>query len=168
MQRSPVSAWQELSALYEQADEFHGAALDAWLAGPRLADHAQLPALRRMLAAREHLRDSDFLNAPPRLETDAARAGAEAAGLGPGTPIGPYRLLRPLGAGGMAEVWLAERSDGAFQRRVAIKLMFRQVGGAARDSVAQRFARERDILASLDHPNIAALHDAGVTPAGQP
>ncbi len=161
MQRSPVSAWQELSALYEQAEEFHGAALDAWLAGPRLAGHAQLPALRRMLAAREHLRDSDFLNAPPRLEP-------EAAGLRAGTPIGPYRLLRPAGAGGMAEVWLAERSDGAFQRRVAIKLMFRQVGGAARDSVAQRFARERDILASLDHPNIATLHDAGVTPAGQP
>jgi serine/threonine protein kinase len=167
MQRSPVSAWQELSALYEQADELEGAALQSWLATPRIAGHAQLQALRRMLAARERLRDSDFLNAPPSLEPPAP-AGVETQGLRVGVPIGPYRLLHPLGAGGMAEVWLAERSDGAFQRRVAIKLMFRQVGGAARDSVAQRFARERDILASLDHPNIAALHDAGVTPGGQP
>ena len=167
MQSSPVSAWQELSALYEQADELDGAALEAWLASPRLAGHTQLPALRRMLAARQRLRDSDFLNAPPRLEREAA-VGVETQALRVGTPIGPYRLLCPLGAGGMAEVWLAERSDGAFQRRVAIKLLFRQVGSAMRDSVAQRFARERDILASLDHPNIAALHDAGVTPAGQP
>jgi serine/threonine protein kinase len=166
MQRSPVSAWQELSALYEQAEDLHGAALDAWLAALQVAGHGQLPALRRMLAAREQLRDSDFLNAPPRLTSGAAPDGAPAAG--PDTAIGPYRLLRPLGAGGMAEVWLAERSDGAFRRRVAIKLMFRQIGGAARDGVTKRFARERDILASLDHPNIAALHDAGVTPAGQP
>jgi len=168
MQRSPVSAWQELSELYEQADGLEGAALQAWLASPALAGHAQRPALERMLAAREQLRDSDFLNAPPRL----VRVGASAAKAEPaaqvGAAVGPYRLLAPLGSGGMAEVWLAERSDGTFQRRVAIKLMFRQVGGAARDSVAQRFARERDILASLDHPNIAALHDAGVTPAGQP
>jgi serine/threonine protein kinase len=164
---SPVTAWQELSALYEQAEELDGAALDAWLASPRIAGQAQHAALRRMLAARAQVRANDFLAAPPCLAADAP-AGVETQGLRAGLPVGPYRLLRPLGAGGMAEVWLAERSDGAFQRRVAIKLMFRQVGSAAREGLAQRFARERDILASLDHPNIAALHDAGVTPAGQP
>ncbi len=168
MQRSPVTAWQELSELYEQADALEGPALQAWLAAPALAGHAQLEALRRMLAAREQLRHSDFMNTGPRLDAGAAAAGIETAAMRAGAAIGPYRLLAPLGAGGMAEVWLAERSDGAFQRRVAIKLMFRQIGSAARDSVAQRFARERDILASLDHPNIAALHDAGVTPDGQP
>ena len=165
MQRSQVSAWQELSALYEQADELQGAVLDAWLAQPERAGHAQLPALRRMLAAREQLRGSDFLEMLPHL-ADGVAPAAEAAV--PGADVGPYRLLRPLGAGGMAEVWLAERSDGAFQRRVAIKLMFRQVGAGLRDGLARRFERERDILASLDHPNIAALHDAGVTPSGQP
>jgi serine/threonine protein kinase len=167
MQRSPVSAWQELSELYEQADGLEGAALQAWLARPQIAGHAQRSALERMLAAREHLRDSDFLNAPPRLDRAVVAAPVE-PGTHAGATIGPYRLLAPLGSGGMAEVWLAERSDGSFQRRVAIKLMFRQVGGAARDGVAQRFERERDILASLDHPHIATLHDAGVTPAGQP
>ena len=64
----------------------------------------------------------------------------------------------------MAEVWLAERADGAFERQVAIKLLFRHASSHERDALAQRFARERDILASLRHPNIAALHDAGVTP----
>ena len=75
MRSSPVSAWQELSALYEQADELDGAALDAWLVSPKIAEHAQLPALRRMLAARAHLRDSDFLNAPPHLELRPAPRG---------------------------------------------------------------------------------------------
>ena len=64
----------------------------------------------------------------------------------------------------MAEVWLAESADGAFERQVAIKLLFRHASSHERDALAQRFARERDILASLRHPNIAALHDAGVTP----
>jgi serine/threonine-protein kinase len=68
----------------------------------------------------------------------------------------------------MAEVWLARRDDGAFERQVAIKLLFRHAAGTERAALAQRFARERDILASLHHPNIAALHDAGVTPEGQP
>ena len=68
----------------------------------------------------------------------------------------------------MAEFWLAERADGAFERQVAIKLLFRHASSHERDALAQRFARERDILASLRHPNIAALHDAGVTPDGQP
>ncbi|MEO8058219.1 MAG: serine/threonine-protein kinase [Burkholderiales bacterium] len=68
----------------------------------------------------------------------------------------------------MAEVWLAQRDDGAFRRQVAIKLLFRTASSTQRDSFAQRFARERDILASLNHPHIAGLHDAGVTPSGQP
>lgn len=164
MQSSPVTAWKELSALYEQAEALDGEALSAWLASPAVAGHAQFPALQRMLQARQRLQHSDFLDAPPPLAPPPARESATRAG----AAIGPYRLLRPLGEGGMAEVWLAERNDGAFARRVAIKLLFRHVGGAARGAVAERFARERDILASLDHPHIAALHDAGLTPDGQP
>ncbi len=89
-------------------------------------------------------------------------------GWGADSRVGPYRLLRHIGTGGMAEVWLAERADGAFQRQVAIKLLFRHADSTQRDSFAQRFTRERDILASLHHPNIAALHDAGVTPTASP
>jgi len=78
--------------------------------------------------------------------------------------FGPYRRLRQLGEGGMGIVFLAERDDGQFTRQVAVKLM----GGIARGALARRFASERGILASLDHPNIARLEDAGVTAEGQP
>jgi len=74
--------------------------------------------------------------------------------------IGPYRLVRPLGAGGMAEVWLARRADGSFEREVALKL---PMLSRLRKDLASRFARERDILAGLEHPNIARMYDAGVS-----
>ncbi|MEJ0007553.1 MAG: serine/threonine-protein kinase [Steroidobacteraceae bacterium] len=83
----------------------------------------------------------------------------------PGETVGPYRLIRLLGKGGMAEVWLAQRADGAFTREVALKLpMLSQF----REDLASRFARERDILAGLEHPNIARLYDAGVSANGLP
>ncbi|MGH1364431.1 MAG: tetratricopeptide repeat protein [Calditrichia bacterium] len=82
-----------------------------------------------------------------------------------GQHIGPYSLLEPLGSGGMGEVWLAERIDGGYKQQVAIKLMqaFRQTKGGMR-----RFARERQILASLQHPGIASLLGGGITSDGQP
>lgn len=88
-----------------------------------------------------------------------------ASGLGPGDLVGPYELLRLLGAGGMAEVWLARRADGAFKRDVALKLPLLT---RRRIDLEQRFAHERDILASLEHPNIARFYDAGVDTEGLP
>lgn len=79
--------------------------------------------------------------------------------------VGPYRLIHELGRGGMGSVWLAERVDGAFKRQVALKLPHSSL---PYQLLAERFARERDILASLEHPHIARLYDAGVTPEGQP
>ena len=75
-----------------------------------------------------------------------------------GDSFGPYRLLRPLGEGGMGAVWLAERADGVFQRQVALKLLR---GGWLRPD--RHFRRERDILARLGHPNIAQLYDGGAS-----
>src|SRR5208283_3976087 len=77
----------------------------------------------------------------------------------------PYELIRLLGAGGMAEVWLARRADGAFKRDVALKLPLLT---RRRNDLAQRFVHERDILASLEHPNIARFYDAGVDADGLP
>lgn len=79
--------------------------------------------------------------------------------------IGPYRLIRPLGRGGMGEVFLAARSHADFDRHVAIKVIRR---GLDTDDVLARFRAERRILASLDHPNIATLLDAGATDDGRP
>jgi serine/threonine protein kinase len=82
-----------------------------------------------------------------------------------GKQMGPYQLVRSLGQGGMAEVWLARRADGAFKREVALKLpLIKQ----SRQDLSQRFAVERDILASLERPHIARLYDAGIDSSGCP
>lgn len=79
--------------------------------------------------------------------------------------VGPYRVIREIGRGGMGIVYLAERDDGEFQRVVAIKL----IQSGVRDSeFGKLFLRERQILAHLEHPNIARLFEGGTTAAGQP
>ena len=111
--------------------------------GP-LAD--ELAALIALEAGR-----ADFLSEPVM---------PPAAGLRPGNEVGPYRLERQLGEGGMGQVWLAVRADGLYQRRVALKLLR---PGLADPSLRLRFTRERQILARLAHPHIARLLDAGIS-----
>jgi eukaryotic-like serine/threonine-protein kinase len=82
-----------------------------------------------------------------------------------GTSIGPYRVLHRLGAGGMGAVYLAARADGEFRRRVALKLL---KPGMDSEEIQRRFRFERQILAALDHPNIARLLDGGTTALGRP
>ncbi|MEA2238846.1 MAG: eukaryotic-like serine/threonine-protein kinase [Thermoanaerobaculia bacterium] len=79
--------------------------------------------------------------------------------------IGPYRVVRQLGSGGMGTVLLAAREDDEFEQRVAIKLVRR---GSGSDALLQRFRQERQILAALEHPNIARLLDGGTTSGGVP
>ncbi|HKP12597.1 MAG TPA: serine/threonine-protein kinase [Blastocatellia bacterium] len=81
------------------------------------------------------------------------------------TQIGPYRVLRRIGQGGMGAVYLAARGDAEFRRQVAIKLVKR---GMDTEFVLRRFRNERQILAALDHPNIARLLDGGTTADGRP
>ncbi len=82
-----------------------------------------------------------------------------------GRRIGAYQLLRLLGEGGMGQVFLAEREDGDFAQRVALKLIRADFAGA---ETRARFLREREILARLVHPHIAQLHDGGVADDGTP
>src|SRR5690606_30258012 len=79
--------------------------------------------------------------------------------------VGPYRLVRPIGEGGMGTVYLAEREGAGFRQRVALKLVR---AGYLDPRLGERFADERRILARLEHPGIARLIDAGTTPGGQP
>lgn len=81
-----------------------------------------------------------------------------------GRRIGAYRLVREIGRGGMGAVWLGERADGAFEQRVAVKLM----RGILSESDRERFEHERQILASIENPNIARLLDGGATEDGIP
>lgn len=79
--------------------------------------------------------------------------------------VGPYKIIKELGRGGMGVVYLAERSDGQFEQQVALKLIKR---GMDSDAIERRFLNERQILARLQHPNIARLLDGNITHAGQP
>jgi serine/threonine protein kinase len=90
---------------------------------------------------------------------------SDASELSTGDRIGPYTLISPLGEGGSASVWCAERSDGSLKRTIALKLPF-FVGNTR--GWHDRALRERDILASLNHPNIATIFDAGVEANGRP
>lgn len=82
-----------------------------------------------------------------------------------GQTLGAYRLLRLIGSGGMGSVYLAERADGSFERQVALKVVKK---GMDSEAVVRRFEMERQILARLDHPNIARLLDGGLTEDGRP
>lgn len=82
-----------------------------------------------------------------------------------GKQFGHYRIVREIGRGGMGAVFLAERSDGAFEQQVALKIVRNTILDAETE---KRFLRERQILASLNNPNIARLLDGGVSDAGEP
>src|SRR5207245_1097964 len=101
--------------------------LAAWLAQLRAQAHPLLKQLEQMLMAREQVQHNGFLGASPALppSVPAPVNEPQATAWAEGHRIGPYRLVRRLGEGGMAEVWMAQRDDGAFQRTVAIKLLFR-------------------------------------------
>jgi len=155
-----------LSNLLDEAMTLDPPALEVWLAGLQAVDAAELGStLRRLLAQRATPATSDLLERGPAFAPSFEPDDAASPAFEPGDALGPYRLLRELGQGGMGEVWLAERADGQLKRPVALKLPLLQ---ARRPELAQRFARERDILAGLSHPNIARLYDAGLADDGQP
>jgi serine/threonine-protein kinase len=155
------STQNRLRELFERAIDVHAAERDAWI-DAHATNPAERTALRRLLAADD---GSGFLDTPAT--EHAARLAADevtADGL-IGQRIGAFRLVRTLGRGGMAAVFLGERVDGDFQQQVAIKLLRR---GLYSELEQRLFQRERQVLATLDHPNIARLIDGGLTDAGIP
>jgi serine/threonine protein kinase/TolB-like protein len=155
-----------MSRLLDEALPLDAAGRRAWLERlpPEYQDLA--PVLRKALLPEDsHSADLNVLGTLPKLAFAEAASGPAANGLRPGARVGPYELIRLLGAGGMAQVWLARRADGAFKRDVALKL---PTLTHLRTDLEQRFARERDILASLEHPHIARFYDAGIDPNGLP
>jgi serine/threonine-protein kinase len=123
-----------------------------------------VPALRQMHAQQAQIETNDFLATLPKFSADGV-ATVESAEVREGDPVGPYKLIREIGRGGMSTVWQAVRADGSVKRVIALKLPHTGVRGS---EFAERLARERDILAALTHPNIARLYDAGVSASGQP
>ncbi len=125
------------------------------------------PLLRTNLLsgdAADGVETADFLGALPTFEA-ASNATDPDGKPAAGERVGPYRLLRMLGEGGMSSVWLAERVDGMLQRQVALKLPHRYLLDRG---LAARMQRERDILAGLNHDHIARLYEAGVDDQARP
>ncbi len=146
-----------LSKLLDQALELSPIELEPWLAELARTEPGEAARLREMLAARDQPGFAGFMSGSLGING----AGRELAA---GDRLGAYELIRPLGRGGMAEVWLARRADGAFDREVALKIP--RVGHMA-EGMVERFSRECRILATLETPGIARLYDAGVD-AGLP
>ncbi len=150
--------WLRMQALFEQAVMLAPDQRRAFIE-TQTGDEALRRDVLRLLAADEQHTGNAF-------ESLLQRAAAQGAGPLPaaGQRVGPWQLLEELGAGGMGTVFLAERADGAWQGRVAIKFL----SGIPTREGARDMQRERQILAGLHHPNIARLLDGGLTDAGQP
>jgi serine/threonine protein kinase/tetratricopeptide (TPR) repeat protein len=155
--------WAALSGLLDQALALPREARPHWIEALPAPHDVLRPQLRRLLADSRQVGGGAFLRTIPKLDDGTAEA-AEERSAAPDS-IGPYRILRHLGEGGMGAVWLAVRADGMVNRPVALKLPRAAWIGPG---LADRMARERDILATLNHPNIARLYDAGLTASGQP
>jgi serine/threonine protein kinase/tetratricopeptide (TPR) repeat protein len=154
-----AQTWTELNRLLDVALDLPVAARNQWLADLPAEFDALKPRLRDFLARAVQVESSDFLNTLPKFPSNESLSNQA------GDAIGPYRLIRELGTGGMGSVWLAERTDVMVKRALALKLPH---GAWKQTGLAERMEREREILASLEHPNIARLYDAGVTGDGQP
>ena len=154
---------RQLSPLLDEVLDLEESEREAWLAGLSGEDAKLAPALRELLAKQASVETNDLLERGPRFTVPGTASGASE--YKEGDAVGPYRLVRALGHGGMGEVWLAQRADGVLKRSVALKLPMLSL---RRSVLVQRFERERDILGALAHPNIARLYNAGLAADGQP
>lgn len=149
------SKWPALESLLIQLVECPPEERESCIA-TLCADDVELATeLKRLLDALHS--GSDFLEAP------VTESGVN--DVSQPERIGPYKVIRAIRHGGMGSVYLAQRDDAAYDKRVAIKLILR---GLDNRTIVSRFRRERQILASLDHPNIARLLDGGATEDGLP
>jgi len=151
------SEWDRLAELHERARGSTPPEREALLAELRRTSPELAGELRAMLEATP---------TAAGLELEERLRGPDGApSLSPGARVGPWRLLRFLARGGMGEVYLAERVDGAFDQRVAVKLLRPGIGSA---DLLERFHLERHLLARLEHPAIVPLVDAGTADDGRP
>ena len=155
--------YARLRTLFAEVLDIEPAQRDAWLEN-NVADAEECAALRRLLAADNST--GGYFDVPLQAHVASMDAAEplQADGL-IGTRIGAFRLVRLLGRGGMAVVFLGERDDGDFRQQAAVKLLRR---GLYSEVEQRLFRRERQLLAALEHPNIARVIDGGVTASGVP
>ena len=161
--------WRRQSVALDELLDLDAAAQAEFLARIALDDPAFAEELKALLAAEAG--DGPFERGLGALAREALEQAAGSAQNGAHTAlpdnidIGHWHLIAPLGRGGMGEVFLAQRRDGDFTQRAALKRLRR---GMDSEDILQRFLQERRILASLTHPNIARLLDGGMDADGRP
>jgi eukaryotic-like serine/threonine-protein kinase len=156
-----AARWLRIKELFNQSQDKAVAERDAWLVSQCGEDELLVREVRALLTAQHGSRNIlDGSVAGALNELSAAKAVDLV-----GQHVGAYRLLRLLGEGGMGSVYLAERDQGDFSLRAALKLIRADV---LNDEARARFVRERRILAQLSHPHIAQLHDGGMAENGTP
>ena len=149
--------WQSASPHLDRVLDLPPSERDACLLSLWSRDAQVAADVEAMLAEHQLLSNEGFLSGPALVEPDESTLA--------GLTLGAYTLVSPIGQGGMGSVWLAERSDGRFHGRAALKLLNAALVGRASEV---RFKREGSILARLTHSHIARLIDAGVSTTGQP
>jgi serine/threonine protein kinase len=154
---SRLDQWHVLSSYLDEALAMTDEERAAWLAALRLQQPVIANQVEMLLLERSVLAEEGFLE---RLLVERPPASSVA-----GQSVGPYKLVSQLGQSGMSSVWLAERNDGLFERRVVVKFLNIALMGKVGE---ERFRREGRILSLLVHPYIAELLDAGVSKTGQP
>jgi len=154
--------WSQVRNLFEQVIERPARERTAWLEEHSAGDSDLFAEVMSLLDSHE---DSGGLLDRAAPGGHIARAVRALPDPYEGTLIGPYQLLQRVGRGGMGSVYAAARSDGEYRKRVAIKLV---TPGFDSEDALRRFRTERQVLASLDHPNIARLLDGGTTAEGLP
>lgn len=156
--------WHRVSELLDGALDLEPAERAAFLERACLDDTELRAEAQRLLRACEAA--TDFLIEPAAEFAAPLLAHAyEDSGAAVPERAGPFRIVGEIGHGGMGAVYLAERADAEFRQRVALKFVR---GGLGSEYLVRRFREERQILASLDHPNIARLLDGGVSAEGMP
>jgi serine/threonine-protein kinase len=166
MQNFAPGDLKEVLALLQTGLELPVDQREAWLAALDASKTRLKPTIAALLQKHAEHETDDFLKNLTAFGTGAAADGAATIAAPPvvGGVVGPYRLLGPVGEGGMSSVWLAERTDGVLRRKIALKLPH----WWALSKLTERATQEREILASLEHPNIGRLYDAGITEDGRP
>src|SRR2546422_530998 len=157
MSKLSPDQWQALSPHLDQALEMTDDERSTWLSSLQIENPTLAYQLEILLREHRVLSEEGFLEASA-LELPGGPGLA-------GQTLGVYTLVSQIGHGGMGTVWLAERNDGRFERRVAVKVLNIALMGKGGE---ERFKREGRILGRLTHPHIAELIDAGVSLAGQP
>lgn len=158
--KHPPSNWSAVKELLQQALELPHGERDAFIAKADADDAVRQEVLSLLVFTPEGTQhpDADFLSAPAAVAVMAPRDRV-------GEQLGAWKIVCPLGSGGMGDVFEAHRADGSYEGRAAIKLLKPGIGSP---SVLQRFAHERQALARLHHAHIATLLDAGLTAEGLP